>query len=89
MRMCNAESQKRSAKGSNFKEDDRLCPSRCYYSVSYIHQSRKLCQWENKRGKNKIKKLKERKNKILKKNFSCISYELWPTIGFMREWVKG
>ena len=27
-------SQKKSAKGSNFKEDDRgLCPSRSYYSV--------------------------------------------------------
>ena len=26
MRTCNAESQKRSAKGSNFKEDDRPLP---------------------------------------------------------------
>ena len=29
MRLCNAESHKRSAKGSNFKEDDRAFP--------YIH----------------------------------------------------
>ena len=34
MRKCNAESQKRSTKGSNFKEDDSvLCPSRSYYSM--------------------------------------------------------
>ena len=33
MRKCHANSQERSAKGSNFKEDDRALPSRRYYTL--------------------------------------------------------
>ena len=33
MRMCNAESQKRSAKGSKIKKTTGLCPCRSYYSM--------------------------------------------------------
>ena len=37
MRTYNVESQKRTAKGLNFKEDDRALLSRSHYSTGYVH----------------------------------------------------
>ena len=44
MRMCNAGSQKRSAKGSNFNEDDRPLPFlRSYFSLKHPSEHTFLC----------------------------------------------
>ena len=43
VRTCNAECQKRSAKGSNFKEDDSDLPPRTTYTTKYLNSNCTSC----------------------------------------------
>ena len=50
MRMCNTKSQKRSAKGSNFKDDERALPIyRSYYSMADTQEDQNPYFYHNHR----------------------------------------